>query len=236
MKHLVRATWLIAVVVTMIACAKEKGCTNPNATNYNPIAQVDDGSCALHPSQVTCGYNVPPVQGLVHDFSDVDIDNTDYSNPQWLNINQQGNRFWRGRVSNQNSGNFVQATGFDGQGLAVPPTEIWFVSPPVLTSNQPVLFFNSAQAFWTHSTTQPFRVFISIDYDGCAIDEANWIEITDFSKPNSSTGNYQWVFSGEINLVSILPQGYTGTFHVGFRYYSEGNQTTTIRIKDIVIQ
>lgn len=183
-----------------------------------------------------CDYNVSAVQGVAQDFSDVMTDNTDYLNPQWLNINEQGNRFWRGRISTQSGQKYLRATGFAGQGVSVPPTEIWFITPPVQTSAGPAMYFSSAQAFWTHSTDDPFRVFISTDYDGCEIGDANWTEITNFTKPTSSSGNYQWIPSGTINLTPYLPQGYDGTYHVGFRYYSVGEQTTTIDIDDINIQ
>ncbi|HJM16336.1 MAG TPA: hypothetical protein QF851_02655, partial [Flavobacteriales bacterium] len=35
----------LSVSVTFTSCKKEPGCMDPNSLNYNPEAQVDDGSC-----------------------------------------------------------------------------------------------------------------------------------------------------------------------------------------------
>jgi len=35
----------IAVSISFTSCKKEPGCMQPNAFNYNPDAQIDDGSC-----------------------------------------------------------------------------------------------------------------------------------------------------------------------------------------------
>ena len=181
-----------------------------------------------------CEYNVDPVQGITQDFSDVTADNTDYANPDWLNINEQGTRFWRGRIFG-GTDKYLRATGFAGTGVSVPPTESWLITPPVQVFGTPTMTFRSAQAFWTHTTDDPFRVFLSTDFDGCEIGDATWTEITGFAKPTSSTSNYQWVQSGNIALAPFLPPGYSGTFHVGFRYYSVNTQTTTIDLDDISI-
>lgn len=182
-----------------------------------------------------CTYNVAPVPSVSQDFSDVTSDNTDYSNPSWLNINEQGNRFWRGRIFG-GTDKYLRATGFAGTGVSVPATESWLITPPVQTSATPTLSFRSAQAFWTHTSQDPFKVYISVDYDGCEIADATWTEITGFAEPTSSTSNYQWVNSGTINLAAYLPSGYTGNYHIGFRYFSVETQTTTIDIDDINIQ
>lgn len=181
-----------------------------------------------------CTYNVPPVSALSMDFSDVMVDNTDYSNPDWLNINKQGSRFWRGRIFQ--SDKYLRATGFNGNGVSVPPTEAWFITPPVMLNEAKKLHFRSAQAFWSHTTEDPFKIYISTNFDGCDIGMAQWTEITGFTEPTSANSNFQWINSGDIGLNNFLPQGYTGTCHVAFRYYSVGTQTTTIDIDNIVIE
>jgi len=180
-----------------------------------------------------CNYNIPAVDNFNMNFLDVAAHNIEYINVNWQNLAVQNNRVWRGRIDDDIK--FIRATGFINQQTPlVPPTEIWFVSPPVNFNAAQSLSFRARQQFWTHSTLQPFRVYISTDYDGCDLDGANWTEITGFIGPSSS--NSSWLNSGEIPIVGFLPQGYTGTYHIGFRYYAEGSETTTIDLDDIVIQ
>jgi len=41
---------LVAFSTCLTSCKKEEGCTNPNATNYNPDAEEDDGTCVFDTS------------------------------------------------------------------------------------------------------------------------------------------------------------------------------------------
>lgn len=181
-----------------------------------------------------CEYDVNPVAQVAQNFDDVTNDNTDYANPNWQNINVEGSRRWRGRIFQNDK--YLRATGFIGQGAEVPPTEMWLITPPVIASQAPTLTFRSAQAFWSHDEDVPFQVLISHDYDGCDTEEATWTEITNLNRPTQSNSNYQWVPSGNVPLTQYLPQGYQGTYHIAFKYYSVGTQTTTIDIDDINIQ
>ena len=40
-------SFLIILSIIFVSCSKEEGCTNPDASNYNPDAVKDDGSCIL---------------------------------------------------------------------------------------------------------------------------------------------------------------------------------------------
>lgn len=179
-----------------------------------------------------CEYDVDPVTSSFMDFSDVVSDNSNYSHPEWLNLAVQNNRVWRGRVFQ--SAKYLRATGYSGDGVSVPPTEIWLVSPPVQDAT--ALSFESAMSYWTHTSEDPFKVFVSTDFDGCNVNLASWTEVTGFSEPTSSGSNFAWVQSGPINLTGYLPQNFEGTYHIGFRYYSVDTQTTSFDIDNINIQ
>ncbi len=57
---------ILAVLASFISgCAKKEGCTDKNATNYNPAAKKDDGSCKLKKSY-TVTYKAT---GIVEDSS-----------------------------------------------------------------------------------------------------------------------------------------------------------------------
>lgn len=41
---------LFATVIAICSCTKKKGCTDPNSANYDPEAEINDGSCIPKPS------------------------------------------------------------------------------------------------------------------------------------------------------------------------------------------
>lgn len=181
-----------------------------------------------------CDYNVDPVSSASLDFSDVTTDNADYENPQWLNIDKEGSRVWRGRVFQ--SSKYLRATAFGSNQV----NEMWFISPPVEVSGPQLgLSFDSATAFWDDAGwDHPLTVYVSTDFDGCEIDDANWVEITGLNLSTSSTPNYDFVNSGLVNVADFLPGGFTGNVHIAFVYNGEhpAGPTTTVDLDNIQIQ
>ena len=117
-----------------------------------------------------CEYNVTPVTTLVQDFSDVVTNDTDYQNPDWLNIPTIGTRVWRGRIFQ--SDKYLRATSFGSNQT----NEAWFITPPVIIGGGQIgLSFRSATAFWNDAAwPHPLTVKVSADFDGCDITAATW--------------------------------------------------------------
>ena len=46
MKTLFKITFILFIAIILSSCGKD-GCTDPNATNYNPDAKNDDNSCVI---------------------------------------------------------------------------------------------------------------------------------------------------------------------------------------------
>ena len=98
-------------------------------------------------------------------------------------------------------------------------TEDWLISPAISSQgNQDAwLSFRTAMKF----DGEPLRVEVSINYDGVSNPTGfDWIDITDMFE--YSTGNYEWVESGAVNIWSVLDGyglGYPD-FYVAFVYNS----------------
>lgn len=97
--------------------------------------------------------------------------------------------------------------------------EDWLVSPAISSQgNQDALLsFRTAMKF----DGDPLQVKVSVDYDGEGNPAgAEWIDITDVF--DFSTGNYEWVESGAVNVWNVLDGYELGypDFYVAFVYKS----------------
>lgn len=181
-----------------------------------------------------CDYTVAPVSTVTQDFSDVLINDTDYNNPDWVNLAVVGSRVWRGRIFQ--SDKYLRATSFGSNQT----NEAWFVTPPIIQGGGQIgMTFRSATAFWNDASwPHPLTVKVSADFDGCHPELATWYTITGYSASTNTTANYTFVNSGLVDVTSALPNGTTGDLHIAFIYNGAhpNGVTTTLDLDDIVIQ
>jgi hypothetical protein len=62
---LLTATLMVAMIA-LVGCAKEEGCTDPDATNFSSEAEDDDGSCSFT-GNIVFFYDQTASEGLVMD-------------------------------------------------------------------------------------------------------------------------------------------------------------------------
>lgn len=143
-----------------------------------------------------------------------------YGDQSWHQATYQGTTYanmngYAGGASNQN--------------------EDWLISPLVHCDFEDVwMEFSTAMKF----DGNPLEVLISVDYDGQSEPtEATWFNITDVF--DFSTGNYEWVESGNVELWGLLHQnGVSGhpDFHVAFVYTSTTSAASSWEIDYVYIR
>ena len=107
--------------------------------------------------------------------------------------------------------------------------EDWLISPAISSNgNQDAyLSFRTAMKF----DGDPIQVKVSVDYDGQSEPtDFDWVDITDAF--DYSTGNYEWVESGEVNIWGIL-DGYALGYpdlYVAFVYKSTSESASSWEI------
>ena len=104
---------------------------------------------------------------------------------------------------------FAQMNGFDD---GIQDNEDWLISPALNLDQyaDEVLTFESACNF----NGPNLDLMVSTDYDGTSDpNAANWTDLSQGA--NWSTGDYEYVYSGEIDLSS-----YEGTAYIAFKYVS----------------
>ena len=107
--------------------------------------------------------------------------------------------------------------------------EDWLISPAISSNGyqDAILSFRTAMKF----DGAPLQVKVSVDYDGQSEPtDFDWVDITDAF--DYSTGNYEWVESGEVNIWGIL-DGYAlgyPDFYVAFVYKSTSESASSWEI------
>lgn len=166
-----------------------------------------------------------PVETLNMNFSAFQNDQ-DIMQPGWQNFAQAGSRLWRAKVFQGNT--YAQATGYGSNDDEI---IIWLIPPPILLSNQKVLTFQTAKAYWEHQGDNfPFDILFSTDYNGTNIATATWTPLPATVALKASADN-AWINSGNVNLPVI--SGGTGV--IAFRYRGSGVESTSYRIDNILV-
>ena len=107
--------------------------------------------------------------------------------------------------------------------------EDWLISPAISSNGyqDAILSFRTAMKF----DGAPLQVKVSVDYDGQSEPtDFEWVDITDAF--DYSTGNYEWVESGEVDIWGIL-DGYAlgyPDFYVAFVYKSTSESASSWEI------
>lgn len=173
-----------------------------------------------------------PVPAVTQDFA-TGVSNVDLSLECWFNVATAGSRVWRGY---SDAGQIcAQATAFQSSNSS---DVAWLISPNLQFAPGMSLSLRTQYAFWVNGQV-PFKAFVSTNFNGTNAATANWNEITGATFANSPTHAFNtWIPSGQIPLAGFLPDGFTGSFVVAFRYTGSGpnSQTTNYRIDDVVIQ
>lgn len=193
--------------------------------NINEV-QLLDNAARCEPLPELC----PAAPGVAENFSGA-TDNVNLALTCWINTPQVGTRVWRGEDL---SGELTaQATAF-GSGNA--SDVAWLITPVVNYTPGMTLSFRSQRGFGDPGH-EALSVFISTNYNISNLATANWSAVP-AAVAGSSVADQVWVSSGQVDLGTVLPAGYTGPFVIGFRYSGSdtNNQNTNIRIDDVVIQ
>ena len=118
---------------------------------------------------------------------------------------------------------YAKASNFAGGNTAA---ETWMISPSIDISAEtnPIFKFTNAYNY----SGAPLEVLISTDYDGTTDpNDATWSSLN----PVLSTGGWDWVSSGNIDL--SLYQ--TGPFYIGFKYTGSNSDGSTWEVDAIQI-
>ncbi|HOE59836.1 MAG TPA: DUF5689 domain-containing protein [Bacteroidales bacterium] len=168
--------------------------------------------------------NFPTISSLEENFDGI-TNQTDISISGWTNEATKGNRKWQGKIYQTEY--YAQATSYNSTDAE---NVTWIVTPPVIYSNNLILSFKSAMAYYKHDG---LSVWILTNYTGNP-ETATWTQIN-ATLANSSSGDNNWVASGDIPLSNFVPTNYTGNIYIGFRYEGTQTNTTTYRIDEVKI-
>jgi hypothetical protein len=144
----------------------------------------------------------------------------------WSIQNVLGNIDWTTNTAYSQFGDaYGQITNYTGGGNS--SCETWLISPSVDLSSvaNPIFSFQNAYKYNGNS----LEVYVSNDYDGTSdpSTQGTWNQL----QATLSTGNFDWVSSGNIDLTS-----YAGTnTYVAFKYTGSSSDGSTWEIDEIMI-
>ena len=176
-----------------------------------------------------CTPDVPPlgspVETISQDFQSF-ANNANIVIPGWQNIAQIGDRTWLNKIYLGNG--YAQATGFNSD---LTQMITWLITRPVTISNQKVLSFQTAKAYWLHTGTNlPMQILYSTNYTGKNLVTATWMPLTAVIAGKTDPDN-TFINSGSINL----PVQSGKSCVIAFKYTGSATESTSYRIDNILV-
>jgi hypothetical protein len=148
------------------------------------------------------------------------FENTSFGN--WTTYNVEGASEWT--IEEHYNNHYANMSGY-GDGT---DNEDWLISPAFdmnQYTNETFSFYNAC-----NYSGNDIQVKVSTNYtEGNAPSTATWTDIT--NQVTLSTGNWNWVYSGEVDLSSYL----TSNLHIAFVYTSTASASKTWEIDDIML-
>ncbi len=150
------------------------------------------------------------------------FETTSLSNTEWTTQVISGGFDWDINLFSNNS--FVAMSNFSGGYSA---SETWLISPAydLSETTNPILEFQNSKNY--AGTTM--EVYVSQDFDiSGPVSNANWTKLT----PTLSTGNWDWVSSGALDLSAMK----AANVHVAFKYVGSDTDGATWQVDDVLIR
>jgi hypothetical protein len=174
-----------------------------------------------------------PVSSLSENFTSIATTNQTFTSNGWMNWAEVGNVIWKTNING--SAKAMKATSY-GSGQTA--NTMWLISRPITYNAAQTLTFKTGFEYWDAGHTNAVMAYISTNFNGSNVTTANWTPITSATYANGTGSFYtSMVNSGTVNLntVSIL-SGYSGNFHLAFKYSGTSTLNSNIYVDDIIVQ
>ncbi len=153
----------------------------------------------------------------------------------WVNENTNGIMKWTADNSTYTSNTVAKASLFGATTTGAEDT-LWLITPAIqATGSTQNLSFNIGVKFYDAGHPNLLSVMISTNYSGSGSPAAaTWTTVTGFTIPSGNTTSLQT--AGTVNLTSVLPPSYTGTFRIAFKHYGKkGTYDSNVYIDNVTI-
>ena len=203
--------WTVEGPETFTSSAQNPSFTFTKAGTYDVKLVVSDATTSAE--EIKADYIVIEDFILFQDFNAKDFGN-------WETVSVVGDQKWVISDTGGPDGSpCAQINGYSGSNYA---NEDWLISPAFAT-NSFILTFDNTKNF----NGDDLKLFVSDNYNG-DVAAATWTQLN-FTL---STGNYNWVNSGEVKYTQ---QG-NANLHIAFKYISTTTDGALWRVDNIMIR
>jgi hypothetical protein len=144
--------------------------------------------------------------------------NVNFALPGWSNVVEKASKLWKSIVYGGNG-----YAEFNTTSTTAAVNIAWLISPKINLQDykNAVLSFRSAQHdLKIDSPLNTLEVYVSNNFEGSSISEANWIKL-ETKVASLSTPTREFISSGGIDLSS-----YSGNINIAFKYIGSGKDKT----------